>query len=163
MRIRTFRPSDLEALTALTIGTFRPFYEQSFPAMVDHDADLITHQHGQWEQDYRVEVPRLHDPATGRHVLVGETDDGVIAGYVAWRPDSRPEHVEITLLAVDAHHRQAGLATALMNDAMIQMRRDGNRFVGLGTGGDQFHAPARHLYESLGFHPIPIVGYLRSL
>ena len=34
--------------------------------------------------------------------------------------------------------------------------------VSLGTGGDWFHAPARGLYESLGFHPVPVVYYLRA-
>ena len=163
MRIRPFEQLDRDPLIELTIETFRPFYESSFPAMVKHDAALIAHQHGQWEQDYRDQVPRLHDPAHGRHVLVAEAEDGVIAGYIAWQPDGRPDHIEITLLAVAADRRHLGAATVLMNEAMTRMRRAGGRFVGLGTGGDSFHAPARKLYESLGFHPIPVVGYLRSL
>jgi ribosomal protein S18 acetylase RimI-like enzyme len=163
MRIRTFQPSDEHDLAELTIETFRPFYEHSFPAMVSHDADLVIHQHGQWEQDYRDEIPTLHDPASGRYVLVAETLDAGIAGYVAWKPDARPQHVEVQLLAVESRYRNAGVATALMNEAMDQMRAANYRFVGLGTGGDSFHTPARRLYESLGFHPIPIVAYLRSL
>lgn len=163
MEIRAYRPSDLDALIALTIETFRPFYERSFPAMVDHDADLIAHQHGRWEQDYRDDVPTLDDPERGRHVRVADPGTGAPAGYVAWRPDARPEHAEIYLIAVAAEHRGRGVGTALMTRAFQELREGGVRFVGLGTGGDEFHAPARKLYDSLGFHPIPIVGYLRSL
>jgi len=163
MLVRDFRPADLDRLIDLTIETFRPFYENSFPAMVGHDAGLIEHQHGQWEQDYRDEVPTLHEPTQGRHVLVAEADDGVLAGYVAWRPDSRPDHAEIYLLAVGEPHRHQRVGTDLVTEAMSRMRAAGTRFVGLGTGGDDFHAPARRLYEAMGFHPIPIVGYLRSL
>lgn len=50
-----------------------------------------------------------------------------------------------------------------MNHAMEQMRRNGRWFVELGTGGDAFHAPARRLYEQLGFHAVPLVAYMRRL
>lgn len=163
MHLRTFEQSDLDAVVDLTIATFRPFYEQSFPAMVGYDADLFAHQHGQWEQDYRDEVPTLHDPTAGRHVAVAEAPTGEVVGCIAWRPEGRPQHGEIYLVAVAADHRGWGTGTALMEHAMRAMRADGMGFVGLGTGGDAFHAPARALYESLGFHPIPQVGYLRTL
>src|SRR5215204_3622006 len=163
MRIRAYRHADEAAVLELTIATFRPFYEQSFPKMVHYERDLIDHQHGHWEQDYRDEVPTLHNPADGRHVAVAAAEDGQILGYVAWKPDLRPQHGEIDILAVEVGHRGAGIGSALMKHAMARMRSDGMRFVGLGTGGDAFHAPARHLYESLGFHAIPTVAYLRAL
>jgi ribosomal protein S18 acetylase RimI-like enzyme len=162
IRLRGYRDRDEAALVELTIETFRPFYEQSFPAMVGHDAELIAHQHGAWEQDYRDEIPTLHEPERGKQVVVAEVD-GRIAGFVAWKPDPRPQHAEISLLAVESAHRHTGVGSALMNAAMDELRAAGIGFVGLGTGGDDFHAPARRLYESLGFHAIPIVGYLRSL
>lgn len=84
--------------------------------------------------------------------------------HVAWCPDtSRPAHGEIDIIVVDTAHRGAGIGTALMEHAMSQMRADGMGFVELGTGGDDFHAPARQLYESLGFYAIPTAAYLRSL
>jgi ribosomal protein S18 acetylase RimI-like enzyme len=161
--LRAYQESDRGDLVALTIETFRPFYEHSFPQMVEHDRALIEHQHGQWEQDYREQVPALHDPDSGRHVVVAVDGSERIVGYIAWKPDPRPEHAEIELLAVTPAARRAGAGSALMDHALAALRDAGYRYVGLGTGGDAFHEPARRLYESYGFHPIPIMGYLRSL
>lgn len=164
MHIRSYIDGDADTLIPLTVETFRPFYEESFPAMVNHDQRVIDHQHGDWQGDYRRDVPKLHDPTTGRHVAIAVDTDDRIVGYIAWQPDnSRPHHGEISLLAVEAASRDHGIGRALMRHAMELMRRDGVQFVGLGTGGDDFHAPARALYASLGFHPIPITGYLRGL
>lgn len=33
----------------------------------------------------------------------------------------------------------------------------------IGTGGDAFHAPARALYEALGFTPFPLVSYTKAV
>lgn len=164
MRIRTYQPADLHRLIELTINTFRPFYEDSLPALLDHDDGLIHHQHGRWADDYRKQVPQLHDPANNKHVAVAEHDDGTLIGYVAWLPDdSRHAHGIIDILAVDAGYRRAHVATGLMSHAFAAMRAEGMRYVELGTGGDWFHAPARAFYESLGFRPIPTVNYLRTL
>jgi hypothetical protein len=43
------------------------------------------------------------------------------------------------------------------------MREHPLEVVSVGTGGDRFHAPARALYESMDFHPVPVVYYLRAL
>lgn len=40
------------------------------------------------------------------------------------------------------------------------MKATGVNVVGIGTGEDDFHAPARALYESLGLTKIPIAAYL---
>lgn len=43
------------------------------------------------------------------------------------------------------------------------MKTNGVEVIEIGTGGDDFHAPARHLYESLGFSLIPVAAYLRTI
>lgn len=164
MHIREFQDSDEAAVLELTIATFRPFYEQSFPAMMGHDRDLIQHQHGNWEQDYHALIPTLHRPAEGRHVAISESDDrSTLLGYIAWKPGQQTDSSEIDVLAVEPSHRHQGTGTALLRHALDNIQRAGIHFVGLGTGGDEFHAPARRLYETFGFHPIPMTGYLRRL
>jgi ribosomal protein S18 acetylase RimI-like enzyme len=160
MRIRPFADSDLPTLIELTIETFRPFYEDYVHPLLGDD--VFRHQHGHWEQDYREEVPTLHDPSSGRHVAVAEVD-GSLAGYVAWRPDARPRSGQISLLAVSPAYRRASVGRALCEHALAAMKADGIEVVGIGTGDDAFHAGARALYESLGFTKIPIAGYLRKI
>lgn len=161
MHIRPFQPSDLPTLVDLTIEVFGPFYEQSFRTMVP--SDVYEHQHGQWADDYRASVPKLHDPEQGKHVAVAESIDGLLAAYVGWHIDLEGRHGQIDPLAVRETHRRSGLGRALCEHAMSAMRAHPLEVVSLGTGGDWFHAPARALYESMGFYPVPVVYYLRAL
>jgi len=161
MHIRPFQPCDLPALVDLTIEVFGPFYEQSFRTMVP--PHVYEHQHGQWADDYRASVPKLHDPEQGKHVAVAEAIDGQLAAYVGWHNDLERRHGQIDLLAVRETHRRSGIGRALCEHAMSAMREHQLEVVSLGTGGDWFHAPARALYESMGFYPVPVVHYLRSL
>jgi ribosomal protein S18 acetylase RimI-like enzyme len=161
MHIRTFDPQDLDPLVDLTIETFRPFYEGYVLELMG--SDLFELHHGRWEQDYRREVPTLHDPGARRTVAVADVD-GRAAGYVAWTIEAeRPNHGEITMLAVSSSHRRLGAGRALCDHAIASMRDDGVAVVGIGTGDDAFHASARVLYESLGFTKIPIAGYIRRI
>lgn len=160
MEIRPFADGDLQPVVELTIETFRPFYEQTVPEMMGEE--IFAHQHGHWEQDYRDEVPTWHDPATGRHVAVAEAD-GAVVGCVAWLPGARPHSGQIYLLAVAQAFRRKELGRRLCEHAIAAMKADGIEFVGIGTGGDPFHAPARALYEDLGFRKIPIAGYLKKI
>lgn len=160
MHIRPFVSSDLDPLIALTIETFRPFYEGYVRPLLGEQ--LFEHQHGQWQQDYRDEVPTLHEPAAGRRVAVAQTGDE-LAGYVAWKTGEKPHHGEISLLAVSAEHRGHHVGRQLCVHAIEAMRADGVHVVGIGTGDDAFHAAARALYESLGFTKIPIAGYLKRI
>jgi len=161
MHIRPFQPSDLPALVDLTIEVFGPFYEQSFRTMVP--PDVYEHQHGKWADDYRTSVPELHHPEQGKHVAVAESTDGRLGAYVGWHIDLEGRHGQIDPLAVRETHRRSGLGRALCEHAMSAMRQHPLEVVSLGTGGDWFHAPARALYESMGFYPVPVVYYLRAL
>ena len=160
MHIRPFQLSDLPAMVDLTIEVFGPFYEQSFRAMVP--PDVYEHQHGHWADDYRESVPKLHDPKHGKHVAVTESDDGHLAAYIGWHIDHEPRHGQVDPLAVRESARRRGVGRALCEHAISAMREHDVEVISLGTGGDWFHAPARALYESLGFYPVPVVYYLRA-
>lgn len=160
MRIRPFVDSDLETLIDLTIQTFRPFYEDYMQTLLGDE--VFAHQHGQWEQDYREEVPGLHDPAAGKHVAVAEIDQ-TIAGFVGWQPSERPKSGEVYILAVSSSHRREAVGRRLCQHAIQEMKATGVEVVGIGTGEDAFHASARALYESLGFTKIPMAGYLKRV
>lgn len=160
MSIRTYAPTDLPLVLELTLEVFGPFYEQSFRSMVT--PKVFEHQHGAWADDYRRQIPTLHNPDNGKYVAVDERDHRLV-GYVAWNTDTAHHHGEIDMLAVRDGHRRAGTGRALCEHALDSMRSSNVHVVGVGTGGDPFHAPARHLYESLGFSLIPLAAYLKSI
>ncbi|MFD6436919.1 GNAT family N-acetyltransferase [Streptomyces venezuelae] len=160
MLIRAFTQHDLAPLTELTIDTFRPFYEESFRPLTGEAVFAV--QHGNWRDDYHKQVAELHAPERHSHVAIAEVED-TIAGYVAWSVDPARKKGEVTILAVSAQHRRHHVDTALCEHAFDQMRVFGAEVVEIGTGGDQFHAPARALYEALGCTPHPLTVYFRQL
>lgn len=162
MNIRPFHPSDLDILIELTIATFGPYYESHFRPQFGEA--IFQHQHGHWADDYRAQVPALHDPAAGKWVAVAETGDGAIAGYVAWAIDQAKRHGIVDILAVAQSRRRGHIGTALCEHAFADMRGKDVEVVTIGTGGqDDFHAPARALYESLGCVPVHVAVYFRQL
>ena len=162
MNIRSYHPRDLNALTELTIVTFGPFYENHFRPLVGEV--IFHHQHGRWADDYRTQVPTLHDPAAGKHVAVAEISDRAIAGYVAWTIDLAKRHGEVFILAVAETDRRHHIGTALCGHAFDDMTRKHVEVVTIGTGGtDSFHAPARALYESMGCVPVNVAVYFKQL
>jgi ribosomal protein S18 acetylase RimI-like enzyme len=160
MFIRSYVQADLVRLTELTIETFRPFYEESFRPLVGET--IFANQHGNWRDDYRKQVAELHDPAQHKYVAVAEAADDV-AGYVAWSIDPVRRNGSIVILAVATDHRRSNLGTALCEHSFGAMRQHGAEVVEIGTGGDDFHAPARALYESLGCMQLPVAVYYRQL
>jgi ribosomal protein S18 acetylase RimI-like enzyme len=160
MNIRSCTPPDLPTILDITLEVFGPFYERTFRSMVTRE--VFEHQHGSWADDYRRLVPSLLDADQGKHVVLAE-DRAEIAGYVAWHTHLDRRHGEIDVLCVREHLRGKRLGRALCERAIAAMRDNGIEVVQIGTGGDDFHAPARHLYESLGFSHIPVAVYLRNI
>jgi ribosomal protein S18 acetylase RimI-like enzyme len=162
MNIRPYHSRDLNALAELTIATFGPFYEEYFRPLVGEA--VFHHQHGRWADDYRTQIPTLHDPAGNEQVAVAENGDGAIVGYVAWKVDPARCHGDVVILAVAAAHRRDHIGTALCEHAFAEMSRRDVEVVTIGTGGtDSFHAPARALYESLGCVPVHVAVYFKQL
>jgi ribosomal protein S18 acetylase RimI-like enzyme len=160
MDVRPFRPADLGRLLELTIATFGPFHEQSFPGIVGDT--VAANQHGNWREDYRNQWQGLHDPDNGKYVVVAEDHDEIV-GFIAWTMRPQKRSGEIGPMAVESAHRRHHVASALCAHAFDDMRRHGIEVVSLGTGGDDFHAPARALYDSLGMTPLPVVVYYKVL
>ncbi|MFJ4297580.1 GNAT family N-acetyltransferase [Curtobacterium sp. NPDC089689] len=158
MLIRDCTRADLAALTDLTIEAFRPLFTTSLPAA---RPEVTAHDHGRWQDDYRVEVPSLLAPDEDRFVTLAE-EDGRPLGYVGWNITGGTSG-RLELVAVHPDARRRGIARALCVDVVDQLRTRGVRVVHIGTGGDAFHAPARALYESLGFVAYPTIDYARAL
>lgn len=160
MLIKAPIDSDIPILVDIAIDTFGTFYEgYVHPLLGD---EIYRHQHGSWRGDYRKEIPTLHYPEGGRNIAVAEVDD-VIAGFVAWKTGAKLNHGEIYLLAVLPKYRRASVGRQLCVHAIQEMKSIGVKVVEVGTGGDDFHAPARAPYEGLGFTMIPVAAYLKNI
>lgn len=159
MHLRECHQSDLSTLIDLTIETFRPLFEQDLPGLMS--PAVFDHDHGEWQADYRKEVPSLHDPGHDRFITLAEEDEQIL-GYVGWNV-TNGDSGRLGMVAVHPEARRRGVATALCRDVLERLRARGVTVVHIGTGGDPFHAPARELYESLGFTGVPVVDYTKAL
>lgn len=70
MHLRDYEESDHTQLLSLTLATFQPFFEESFPECVNQDEELIAHQHGNWRGDYARQLPELLKAAGPCHTTV---------------------------------------------------------------------------------------------
>jgi ribosomal protein S18 acetylase RimI-like enzyme len=159
MRIRDFQDADLPHLIDLTIETFRPLFERHLPEAIS--PEVLAHDHGDWENDYRHEVPTLHDPERDRFVILAE-EEGWILGYVGWNI-TLGDSGRLNMVAVHPAAQRRGIGNALCREALDRLRGRGVSVVHIGTGGDAFHSSARRLYESLGFSGFPVVDYSKAL
>ncbi|MBB4751634.1 GNAT family N-acetyltransferase [Actinoplanes lobatus] len=152
--------TDVTTVVELAVDVFGPFHEGSFRPAVGEE--IFANQDAGWWQEYAEQIPCLHAPEEHKHVAVAEID-GRIGGFVAWTVVPAARNGEITHVAVSAASRRTGVGTALCEHAFAQLKQAGAEVVTIGTGGDDFHAPARDLYASLGCTPFPVVTYYRRL
>jgi ribosomal protein S18 acetylase RimI-like enzyme len=162
MHIRDFQQADLPALIDLTIEAFRPLFERDLPLLLD--PVVFAHDHGTWMDNYRREVPTLNDPDANRFIVLAEEapGSGQPLGYVGWQvnPDGSGR---LQMVAVHPDVRRRGVGSAVCRSALDRLRHRGVTVVHIGTGGDGFHAPARRLYESLGFSGYRVMDYTRAI
>ncbi|MHA7275962.1 GNAT family N-acetyltransferase [Arthrobacter sp. Hz1] len=158
MHLRDCTTSDIPALIDLTITTFRPLFTGS---LIELRPEVTKHDHSRWEDDYRSEVPSLFAPDEDRFITLAE-EDGQILGYVGWNVTNKTSG-RLEMVAVHPDARRQGVARLLCRSAVTRLQTCGVTVVHIGTGGDAFHAPARALYESLGFIPYPTVDYALAI
>ena len=125
--------------------------------------ELAQLLHGtDWREHQEREVREaLGSPSTT--FWVAETG-GAVTGFVAARVvDPRRPIGEVYIVGVDPPAQRAGLGTALTEHAAGWLRDQGMRVAYISTGGDAGHAPARALYERLGYRALPGVQYVKPL
>ena len=69
---------------------------------------------------------------------------------------------EIYIIAVDPDQQRWGIASALMDHAMLQMRRAGMAIAMVETGDDPGHAASRAAFERAGFRRWPVARYFQE-
>ncbi|MEX6465983.1 GNAT family N-acetyltransferase [Dietzia cinnamea] len=90
-------------------------------------------------------------------------DEGRPIGWVCTRLHPDDNMGEVFVIAVDPDYQQRGVGRHLLEHAFARVREAGMAMVMVETGGDSGHAPARRVYESLGFEPWPVARYFKQL
>ena len=93
---------------------------------------------------------------------VADTSDRV-DGFVTVIFDESERSGEIYMIAVDPAAQRQGIASALTEFSLEEMRTRGITLAIVATGGDPGHAPARATYEKAGFTGCPQVWYAKQL
>jgi GNAT superfamily N-acetyltransferase len=115
-----------------------------------------------WET-VQADAVRASCTSDARDVFVAVAD-GRTVGFAAVALDAVHQGMGVVdVIAVDPTYQRRGIATQLMERSAEHMRAHGMDIAAVETGGDEGHAPARALYASLGYTPLPVMRYLKGL
>jgi ribosomal protein S18 acetylase RimI-like enzyme len=154
--LRTYSPADCARIVELSLAAWAPVFA-SFRAVLGED--LYRRVHPDWATDQAASV---RDALERNDTWVAVTG-GTISGFVNVVFDAGNRSGEIYMIAVDPAQQRQGIAGALTELALAEMRARGLDLAIVATGGDPGHLPARHTYERAGFVGAPQVWYARLL
>jgi GNAT superfamily N-acetyltransferase len=158
--IRKLEAKDVEDLQEIRSLAFRPVFK-SLRALLGTEIASVALATAEAEQA-KLLAGLCADDSPSR-VYVATLKDRPV-GFVSVTLDEATKVGEIGLNAVHPDFARRGVATALLEIALQEMRRAGMRVAAVGTGGDESHAPARRAYEKAGFGPtIPTQWMYRVL
>lgn len=156
MTIRPVTERDLDALVDLSLRAWEPVFDSMRHVLGD---GLFERFWPDWPADQEAAVRA----AVGANETWAALIDGHVVGFVNVIFDETGGAGEIHMIAVDPEHQRSGIATALTDHAVEEMRGRGLTLATISTGGDPGHAPARRTYERAGFTAFPQVLYARLI
>ena len=158
--IRPLDTDDLDAVLDLSIAAWQPVFD-SFAKILG--SSIFDHLYApDWENSQRNNVKRVC-LEKGVEPFVVVTENGGVAGYLALAHDTESDIGIVEQIAVHPDHQRRGYARALMEFAIERFQSKEVMFANVGTGGDPGHAPARALYEAVGFTALPLVNYYMTI
>lgn len=157
--IEEFRPAHLEPVLALSKRAWASVFPQLEEA-VEPFVFNAFYPDGWWSRQ-KGDIEALVRDSQTRFAVA--TEGAAVLGFVGTRLYPEDRMGEIHVLAVDPDHQRRGIATALMDFAFGQIKKEGMSMVMVETGDDPGHAPSRATYESAGFKRWPVARYFREL
>jgi ribosomal protein S18 acetylase RimI-like enzyme len=158
--IRRLADADIEAVVAFSLEAWAPGFE-GIEGELGTDVFRLLFPDWRSAQAGAIEaVCRAPD----NDVWVAVVDDRPV-GFIAVKyvDEDAARAGEIEMIAVAPGCQRAGIAAGLIERALAEIKAAGVHLAVIGTSGDPGHAPARALYEKLGFHGFPHVRYYRTL
>jgi ribosomal protein S18 acetylase RimI-like enzyme len=154
--ISPYAPEQAERVVELSLDAWAPVFA-SFRAMLG--PGLYERVHPDWRTSQAEAVRAALD---ANHTWVA-IDDGLVVGFVNVVFDEAERSGEIYMIAVDPAAQRRGIASALTELALHEMRLRGLTLAIVATGGDPGHAPARATYTKAGFIGCPQVWFAKVL
>ena len=157
--IRTLIEDDIATVVDFSLRAWEPVFESVQTVLGD---DIFLRLHPDWRSD-QAETVRSICANPERDVFVAVVD-GRPVGFVAVALNAYHERMgAIEIIGVDPDFQRRGIGEQLTAFATDHLRSRGMDIAVVETGGDPGHAPARALYEEVGFTLLPIARYFRSL
>ena len=160
VEIRPYVDSDLNPGVEFSLRAWEPVFESLRQVLGD---GIFARLHQPEWRSVQAEAVRASCTSDERDVFVAVAD-GRPVGFAAVALNAFHERMGVVdMIAVDPAYQRRGVASRLMDHSTQYMRAQGMDIAAVETGGDAGHRPARALYESLGYTPLPGVRYLRLL
>lgn len=157
--IRPLTEDDLDAVVDFSLRAWAPVYESLQRLLGD---EIFLRLHPDWRADQEA-VVRSICANPERDVFVAVANARPV-GFVGLALNVHREGMgEIEIIAVDPDFQRRGIGERLTEFAFDHLRSRGMDIAVVETGGDPGHAPARALYEEVGFTLLPMARYFRSL
>lgn len=157
---RQFEPGDVPALVDLSLRAWAPVFASLRAQLGD---PIFLRLHPDWLAG-QAEAVRETCTNDDRHVLVAVSDNDQPIGFAAiWLNAYHSGMGAVDMIAVDPEHQRQGVARELMRLAADHMRAAGMDIAVVETGGDPGHAPARAIYEAVGYTLLPVARYFTLL
>jgi ribosomal protein S18 acetylase RimI-like enzyme len=158
--IRDGRPEDRDEIVELSLRAWAPVFASVGEILGE---ELHTLLHGTDWREYQARDVHATLGDAAKRVWVAEDERRVVGFVAAAVVDDARLIGEIAMVAVDPAAQRQGIGSALTEHATRWLREQGMRMVVISTGGDSGHAPARRVYERLGFRRFPSAQYFRAL
>jgi GNAT superfamily N-acetyltransferase len=160
VEIRPFEERDLDAVVELSLRAWEPVFESMRGVL--GDAIFARLHDPEWRA---VQADAVRSACTsGDYDVFVALAEGRPVGFATVALNAFHEGMGVVdMVAVDPEYQRRGIATQLMDRSLEHMRERGMDIAAVGTGGDPGHAPARAVYEALGFTALPGVMYLKLL
>lgn len=158
--IRDCRPEDHDEIVELSLRAWAPVFASVGEVLGE---ELNTLLHGTDWREHQARDVRAALEDTAKRVWVAEHASRVIGFAAAAVVDDARRIGEIHMVAVDPDAQRHGIGSSLTKRATAWLRERGMRVAMIGTGGDPGHAPARRVYERLGFRLFPSAQYFQVL
>jgi ribosomal protein S18 acetylase RimI-like enzyme len=156
-QIRPLTAEDLDAVVDLSLLAWEPVFV-SWQGILGTSIFNLLYRPS-WREAQARQV-RENCLAVGAESFVLITPSDEVVGFLVLEREGEDGRVQ--MIAVHPAHHRRGHARALMEFAVTRLSEQGTLLINVGTGADPAHAPARALYEALGFTGVPLMAYYKT-